>query len=269
MPRPVLLRPLLGLLALGLASVPAAADGPAPIVAVSPSGKACLMGGIRDGRVLDAATMKPLLQGGEAYRVLDLYNGPVAATGSRAVDEDICTDVVALSPDFDQVAWVAIGGTWPPVPRPVMSQDPDQPVYVQAVLDWLKAQGIPAARTTLSQVLRLDIEGDGTDEVLLTAEYYVPGESVLGVTAGDHAVVLMRRIAKGKIETVRVTGTAHAATDPDGLREHYRVSALADVDGDGVPEAVIHSLYHEGEGTDAYRLNGSAPEFIMGCGCGL
>ncbi len=60
---------------------------------------------------------------------------------------------------------VGVAHGWPVLQRDVRELSPDNETYRQIVLDWLKAQGIPAPELGSLHVFRVDLEGDGVDEI--------------------------------------------------------------------------------------------------------
>jgi hypothetical protein len=53
-----------------------------------------------------------------------------------------------------------------------MIADTTQPVYVKAVRDFLNARGVADPKVQITRVLRVDLEGNGEEEVLISATNY-------------------------------------------------------------------------------------------------
>ena len=50
--------------------------------------------------------------------------------------------------------------------------DATQQVYVEAVRDFLKTKGIEEPKVKIDNIIRVDLDGDGEDEVLISATNY-------------------------------------------------------------------------------------------------
>jgi hypothetical protein len=238
-----------------------------PIVDVTNN---CLIGGAAGGRWVEAAAMAKQMRGGEKYRLYDLAGFVAEGAGGKPesagapCDE---TQVVKINPvPQSKRALIAIGGTWNASPRAVTVLNNSNAGYRQAIGGLLKTNGIAETGAVLNQVLRVDLEGDGQDEVLLGASKYTGG---LGVQAkaGDYSIVLLRKIANGKVESIPVVAEYHRSAGDDAPNE-YRILAVLDVNGDGVMEIIVYSRYYEGDSTSIYSVNGTRVEDVLNCGCG-
>ena len=64
------------------------------------------------------------------------------------------------------------GSPWNALPRKPAIADATQSVYVEAVCDFLKNRGIADPKVRITRILRVDLEGDGEEEVLISATNY-------------------------------------------------------------------------------------------------
>ena len=48
----------------------------------------------------------------------------------------------------------------------------NDPAYIQAVAEWFQSQGNSPAEIYITRILQVDIEGDGVNEILLSASYF-------------------------------------------------------------------------------------------------
>ena len=93
--------------------------------------------------------------------------------------------------------------------------------------------------------------------------------------AGSYSMVLLRRVAAGKVETQLVQGEFYSKTykgDDEAsfnAPNTYKVIAVLDLDGDGKMEVVVASQYYEGGATTIYRCNPKKIEELLSVACGV
>ncbi|MDQ2806620.1 MAG: VCBS repeat-containing protein [Chloroflexota bacterium] len=242
--------------------------GPATGAAIDLTAQ-CLLGGVQNGKWISGTLSAATLKGGETYRLYSLTTA--LGTGRGSAPESVgepceVTQQVAITP-APAAALVAVGGTWNPQPRVVRAESTDQEVYRQAAAVVLRAHGIANPQVHLTQVLRVDLEGDGEAEVLVTATYYTDGVTP-HAAAGDYSVVFLRKVVAGKVETVVLAGDYYPQAVEFGASQTYRVTGVLDLNGDGVLEVLVYGEYYEGAGTSVYEIKGTHVEEVLSCGCG-
>ena len=164
---------------------------------------------------------------------------------------------------------IALGAAWNALPRKVRIADPTQQVYIDAVRDFLKARGIKDPKVKMKRILRVDLDGDGEEEVLLSATNYLSAEEEevpASSPEGSYSIVLLRRVVAGKLKTQVIAGEVHANADHSNAPNYYDVSAVLDLDGDGKLEVVVHSSYYEGGSTTIYRCERAKITPVLGSG---
>ena len=107
---------------------------------------------------------------------------------------------------------VAIAAPWNALPRKPQVTDPTQKTYVDAVRDFLKTKGIEQPEVKIDNIIRVDLDGDGEEEVLISAtNYFTKTNSVpMRSPAGKLFDGVLRRVVAGKVETQFVVGEFHA-----------------------------------------------------------
>jgi hypothetical protein len=124
-----------------------------------------LLGGWHNNRWVDAATYAPLISDGERpYRLYTLNGEAGVADGSPPLSQGICLQpYVSLTPIVPGM--VGLVSRWSATPRLPTHLATDNATYRQAVAEALQNAGLTNPEVYLDQVLRVDLEGDGVDEV--------------------------------------------------------------------------------------------------------
>src|SRR5205814_8156089 len=94
------------------------------------------------------------------------------------------------------------------LPRKPRAMDTTQAVYVDAARDFLKTKGIDNPKVKIESILRADLDGDGEEEVLISATNYFEKDegAPMRSPAGSYSMVLLRRLVAGEVETQLVEG---------------------------------------------------------------
>jgi hypothetical protein len=240
-----------------------------------------LFGASSEGKWIKADETAKTLSGDTIYQVYGLTESLGQANGDKPKpsEEEVCSDVltVSLSPKPEKGV-IALAAPWNALPRKPRVTDTKQKEYVGAVRDFLKTKGIEQAKVKIDSILRVDLDGDGEDEVLISAtNYFSKDDSVpMRSPAGSYSVVLLRRVVAGKVETQLVKGEFHPKAYPKAEQEEgrfdapnaYKVIAILDLDGDGKMEIVVGSNYYEGEEITIYRCEPKMVEALLSVACG-
>jgi len=139
----------------------------------------------------------------------------------------------------------------------------------------LKTKGIGQPQVKIDNIIRVDLDGDGEEEVLISATNYLNDKRVpMRSPAGSYSMVILRRVFAGKVETQLVEGEFHPKAyvrkeDSFDAPNAYKVIAVLDLDGDGKMEIVVGSRYYEGEATTIYRCDAKKCEQLLSVGCGV
>lgn len=238
-------------------------------------------GAISDGKWIKADETANSIKDETTYRVYGLTQALGEAKGGKPKAEGAPCDetfVVSLSPELEEGV-IAIAAPWNALPRKPKMTDPTQKAYVDAVRDFLETKEIKQPKVKIDNILRVDLDGDGEEEVLISATNYFDksGRVPMRSPAGSYSMVLVRRVIAGKVETQLVEGEFHPkaypgkGSDPDASFDApnaYKVVGTFDLDGDGKLEIVIHSHYYEGGATTIYRCDPKKTEALLSVACG-
>jgi hypothetical protein len=233
----------------------------------------CLLGGKFGERWLKPGEMAGMLGGGETYRLYSMTRFIGTATGSKPEkvrEPGLPEFVVQMNPaPAPRKEMIAIGGQWNALPRVPRLAGTDQEVYKEVVADFLKNKGVKNSKVKLTQVIRIDLDGDGVEEVLVTADTYDEQLTRNLQKKDSYSLVLLRKVINGKVETLVIEEDYFPSTRKYGVPHRYWVGAVLDVDGDGVMEIVLHSRDYEGAGTSIYKIEGDKVTLVLVAGWGV
>lgn len=239
-----------------------------PIVEMATGG---LLGGVQNGKwvapgnAAAAADTEYVLVGPSGVE-----EGGVTI-GKRGETEDVCQDFFRMELELKQDRGVAIGSTakWNFMPRMPQKIDPKGATYKKVVADFLRKKGIARPNVQIKQAMRIDLEGDGVDEVLISATYYKDGISS-HASVGEYSFVMVRKAVGRTVTDHLLKGDFVTKKVDFGAPSEHSISAVADLNGDGKMEVVLYGRYYEGEFASAFEMKAGKPveikEFEIGCG---
>ena len=229
-----------------------------PIVIYPPyeSRSGYLLGGTLDGNWLDSTAIASDLIGGEAY---SLYSDTAflgTSTGSAPVaGAPYCPWIkdVTLDPQPRQVSVVALAGDWNPLPRIPQEISTENWIYLQAVKDLLEANDIGDSKVQLTRVLKIDLEGDGVDEILVAASYFYE-ETGHNITPGDYSIVVLRKVMGNEVVTLPMPADFYYRAQQYAMPEKYTIMGVMDLNGDDRMEILVGVTGWEKVGTLVYDV---------------
>jgi hypothetical protein len=232
-----------------------------------------LFGGSADGKWIKAEKAAKSMKGRTSFRVFGLTQEVGKATGGKPKSvEEVCPDTLTVrlsSQRKDGV--VALSAPWNALPRKPQLADPTQQVYVDAVREFLESRRMSDPKVKITRILRMDLDGDGEEEVLINATNYFTedGDVPLDTAApGSYSIVLLRRVVAGKVQTELIAGDFYVK-DESSASNLYEITAVLDLNGDGKLEVIVHSHYYEGSETTIYDCSGGKCKAVLSVGCGL
>ena len=201
----------------------------------------------------------------------DLFNpkGSMQMQGSVLEFDPTCGNHFMRSSLVIPEPMVGVASGWITEKRRTTDLSTDDAAYIQAVAEWFQSQGNSPKEIRLTRILQVDIEGDGVDEVLLSASYFTEKFAFLTET-GDYSIVLMRKVIGNNVVTIPLVNDYYVSTDPEFEMSYPNTYALAeavDLNGDGTLEVIVDVRRWEGWGAIVYRVDGQNVREVMRAIC--
>jgi len=177
---------------------------------------------------------------------------------------------------------------WDVQPRKATVMKPGNATYQGIVKRFLAAQGLKAETPNIVQLFKVDLEGDGVDEVLICAQNIAGGSEAsfepdlplitgAGVPQaaqpGAYSLLLLRKIVAGKVVELplRVFVSPKGSTPVDDNWTPPVVAKacqFADLNGDGVLEIVAATAHYEGYAYHVFEVKGGELREVLTMGMG-
>lgn len=244
---------------------------PAAIIARTEDGPNSfyMVGGSQNGHWLSGEDMAAFLAANQAYNLYSAFGFEGEQQAESLVFEPICDDhFVSFNPLTNPQSVVGVTGDWPVLPRTPQTLPTDTEVYLKAVADWLIEQAPSQPIVVIDKIWRVDIEGDGTDEVFISATRFAE-PSGHNVEPRDYSVVLMRTVIGNEVVTVELVGDYYAEVVENQFPLTYSLDFIGDLNADGRLEVVVGVSRWEGSGAIVFEINRAEVQKIFSVGCSL
>jgi hypothetical protein len=241
-----------------------------PIIEMSVGG---IIGGVQNGKWVKDKQVAPTLKGQDEYLLVSwkgVEEGGVTR-GGKPEAEIPCEEFYHVDLESKMKEGVALGSSakWNPVPRVPVEISPSDATYMKIVGDVLRSKGIAKPNVKIKQGYRIDLDGDGTEEVVLAATYFKSGNVSPSAAVGDYSFLLFRKIVNGKAQNNILAGEFIKKAVKFGAPNEYGISSIADLNGDGSMEIIIRSQYYEGVASSVYEIKGLKATEVLSTGCGV
>jgi hypothetical protein len=232
----------------------------------------CIIGGVEDRRWVDSERIAKSLNAPQKFNRYTLA-GPAGELTVDMITPGDCTGEWSFETSARPEEGIAIASaSWDVMPRRPRPIDRKDKTYVNIVAGLLKQSGIRKPEVEINEGYKIDLDDDGKDEVVIVASHFQNGTGEMsGIgrnsAPGDYALVLVRRVIKGRVKNILLVKDVRLTTNAGPLVRGYHLSAIADLNGDGLMEIVLYDAYHEGSASRVIQINGAKPRVVLECAC--
>jgi hypothetical protein len=211
---------------------------------------------------------------------VDLPGGPITGLGYAPVTDYVCVDdrvgpYIDIGVEIPETLFyygypaVAVSADWDVQPRPVTAAGLEADIYQQLGEALVTpAPSVVPVNGDVVQVLRVDLDADGLEEVLFAFEHQ-SDEFGIG-NPGDFSLVVARYPqADGTV--IDHVLFEHVVPEEFDFPQPGRasVAAVADLNGDGIMEVALRATGWESSFVTIYEFVDGALEFAIAGGCGV
>jgi hypothetical protein len=155
---------------------------------------------------------------------------------------------------LEENGFVATLDGWTVTKREAIELSAEEEIYRQAVIDWLAGEGIASPEIGSLHIFRVDLEGDGTDEVFINATHL--DESQHTTRLGDYSLILMRKVVGNEVVTTQILGDVYKSNDLEiTFPRTYSLANFIDLNQDGILEVVVELRGWEKFGAIVYQID--------------
>jgi hypothetical protein len=262
-----IVRALFVLFILSSVATARAADKPGDTIPVVAD---LLLGGWMNGNWVDAETIASHVPAGLAYKTYSFGGAESDLTGSAPRYEEEGCEYYSVAFDDSSATsetLLAVGSRHNGMPRPAKLQTGGLKPYEELVAGYLKKNEI-SADPQIEQLVRIDLDGDGSEEVVIVAGN--ADSSRLVFFENTYSLVLFRRLVDGKVVT-DVLHEHYYHEDNEGMADSpsgYKTVFVVDINGDGSLELILRGSYYEGFWYEIYEFSRSGLKKVISDGLG-
>ena len=227
-----------------------------------------LLGGVSQDAWLSPEESVSRFSGEVTYSLSNMAVAAKYFLWGKAPEASFTCKIYTVGSDagLDEGGFVAVVDGWAVTKRDVTELSPDLELYQQAVLDWLKDAGVKNPELGNMQIFRVDLEGDGSDEIFISATHL--DESQHTTKTGDYSVVLMRKVVGNDVVTKLVMGDVYDSKELEITYPRiYSLANFIDLNQDGILEVVVSYEKWEGFGASVFQVDGQDVYPRLNAGC--
>lgn len=210
-----------------------------------------LLGSINKDVWLGEEATADAITGREIFRSYSLVKYLGTSTNAKVeVFEDgitvqVDSDYSPIIPNYEDQSFdsyylqeIAIAGEWDALPRTPYVQVGGIETYEYLIREMLSQQGLSKQNISIKKVIRVDLEGDGTEEALITATDWDVRKAVEQDEEGTYSLVILRKLVNGNVKNIVMKEQYTKDLASENKLVYYTPMVL-DIDGDGVMEIFV------------------------------
>ena len=223
-------------------------------------------------------TARALVKPGTKWRLARLDGSALSLTTGKVTEGEGVGGFVALSTranaapsDISDAAtqeMLALSNVPNAQPRRARVQGLKAPIYASEAKKLLSRAGLKVKIANLTQLVRVDLNGDGREEALFCARSRADFGKTPETRVGDYNLVALRCLVNGKVKTLPLMVETNKKASAFGAPNRSEIMACADIDGDGKMEIVVSTGYYEGWGMEIWTFDGKSVKRVLSAGWG-
>ncbi|MHB9133812.1 MAG: ankyrin repeat domain-containing protein [Armatimonadota bacterium] len=231
-----------------------------------------LLGGLVNGRLVESQDVTMYVKDNTTYKVYapTRYLGRVTVTMPKNANNETedAEQKFSTRVTYYTDGLFGIAGDWNALPRTPVIDNTRPQVYINAVSEVLKAHGLKGAKPNIRQIMRIDLENDGQEEVVITAQmpngdFHDLPDMTSCVKKNCYSFVMIRKIIAGKAQNILLDGVFRTKDATEEDISQYSLLTMLDIDGDGVLEIIVDGHYYVSGNTTVYSILGDKAKELM------
>ena len=165
---------------------------------------------------------------------------------------------------------IALPAEWNVHPREAVGIDETIQAYADAGVATFADDAVETQAGEVDQTVLSDLDGDGDTEVLVVFGH--ENERVEGQTeppGGFSALLLLNADSRAATEVAKSFTPPAVEGEPVQPFDSYRVLDVADLNGDGIAEVVVHTWFTGGAEVTVYTYDGAGLTEVLTAGCSV
>ena len=229
-----------------------------------------LIGGFASGEWKNDEPMMPLVQRDASLNFYSLDRAYGEGVLKYVYEGEVClvdAEVDGLPDDIQTpAALFGVGGDWNALPRAPQVQSTEQDYYKNEIRRILANKGLDELPIKITQLFRLDLEGDGREEVLITA---TDVKDKITSDPADYSLVVLRKVVGEQVQTFVLSEEYGINKPPEEIPYWCAVDAVLDLNGDGKQEIITGCEYYEGGSLFIFEVDGGDVRQVIDHHCGV
>lgn len=229
-----------------------------------------LLGGSQNGNWLHADMVASTVGEGDKYQLFNTteYIGEGIGTKAQSINEGPCTKnySVELNPKPDFIPNLLVEGEWNVTPR-FSTRIASNQVYKDSIEEILLEKQIIDPEVMITYILKVDLEGDGVDEVLIIAINFEDGKISPSVKSGNYSLIVLRKIVGGIVETIPLVFDVYLEDNDLAYPTFYLIDGIFDLNGDGRLDIVVEGKSWEGKEIAIFDIEQGIANQVLTVSC--